>query len=64
MIIILVRRVFKSDLELEVLRYAVNATNAAHLELMRTVRPGQYEYHLERCVCIIYVHLNMYYINF
>ena len=42
------RRVIKTEHELAALKYAADATCAAHKELMRTVRPGCYEYQLER----------------
>jgi Xaa-Pro dipeptidase len=41
-------RVFKTDLEIEVLRYASKIANNAHKELMRHVKPEMYEYQLER----------------
>ncbi|XP_014677679.1 PREDICTED: xaa-Pro dipeptidase-like [Priapulus caudatus] len=40
-------RVFKSDEELEVLRYTNRISSDAHKEVMRTVRPGMKEYQLE-----------------
>lgn len=40
-------RVTKSDLELEVLRYANRISSDAHKEVMRRIRPGMKEYQLE-----------------
>jgi len=40
-------RVFKSPLELEVLRYASEVTSAAHVKIMRSIQPSMYEYQLE-----------------
>lgn len=45
----------KTEHELAALKYAADATCAAHKELMRTVRPGCYEYQLERCICLCQV---------
>ena len=40
-------RVFKTDLELEVLRYACRISAEAHKEVMKNVRPGRYEFEME-----------------
>lgn len=41
-------RVFKTDLEMEVMRYASKIANEAHMEVMRHIKPEMYEYQLER----------------
>ncbi len=41
-------RVFKTDLELDVIRYTNQISSAAHKEVMRNVKPGIYEFELER----------------
>ena len=41
-------RVLKTDLEIEVLKYASKCANEAHKELMRHVRPNMFEYQMER----------------
>jgi Xaa-Pro dipeptidase len=40
-------RVFKTPLEVEVIRYACKISCDAHTAMMRAVRPGMYEYQLE-----------------
>ncbi|XP_064610460.1 LOW QUALITY PROTEIN: xaa-Pro dipeptidase-like [Liolophura sinensis] len=40
-------RVFKSELELEVLRYSNRLSSEAHKEVMRSIRPGMFEYQIE-----------------
>ncbi|KAF7629841.1 hypothetical protein Mgra_00009166 [Meloidogyne graminicola] len=40
-------RVFKTDLEIEVLKYASKCANEAHKELMRKVKPNMFEYQME-----------------
>ncbi|KAI6187545.1 AMP-N domain-containing protein [Aphelenchoides besseyi] len=40
-------RVFKTDLELEVLRYASKIASEAHREVMRRIQPTMYEYQME-----------------
>ena len=41
-------RVLKTDLEIEMLRYTNKVSSDAHKELMRQVKPGMFEYQLER----------------
>ena len=43
-------RVFKTDKELEVLRYACKIASEAHKALMKNIQPGLYEYEMERFV--------------
>lgn len=40
-------RVFKTPLELDVLRYTNKLSSKAHIEVMRQIRPGMKEYQLE-----------------
>lgn len=41
-------RVYKTDMELSVLRYASKIANLAHMEVMRATKPNMYEYQMER----------------
>lgn len=50
-------RVYKTDLELEVLRYASKIASDAHMEVMQKVKPDLYEYQMERCKKLIIVML-------
>jgi len=40
-------RVFKTDAELEVLRYASKIASAAHMEVMKNIHANMYEYQME-----------------
>jgi len=40
-------RVYKTDLEIEVMRYSSKIANQAHMSVMRNIKPGMYEYQLE-----------------
>lgn len=40
-------RVIKTDLELDVLRYTNKISSRAHIEVMKSVKPGMFEYQLE-----------------
>uniref|UniRef100_A0A2I3M0P5 Xaa-Pro dipeptidase n=1 Tax=Papio anubis TaxID=9555 RepID=A0A2I3M0P5_PAPAN len=44
-------RVFKTDMELEVLRYTNKISSEAHREVMKAVKVGMKEYELERLGC-------------
>ncbi|CAG2200027.1 PEPD [Mytilus edulis] len=41
-------RVFKSDKELDAIRYSNKISSDAHKEIMKSIRPGVYEYQMER----------------
>lgn len=41
-------RVYKTDHELKILRYASKIACDAHLEVMRKIKPNLYEYQMER----------------
>ena len=43
-------RVFKTDLELEVMRYASKIASEAHMAAMKHIRSGHFEYQMERYV--------------
>ena len=43
-------RVHKTDMELEVLRFANKVSSDAHKEIMKQARPGMYEYQAEAYV--------------
>ena len=40
-------RVFKTDMELEVIRYTNRISSEAHMEVMRKIKPGDMEYQME-----------------
>lgn len=40
-------RVYKTELELTVLRYVIAVSSAAHCQIMKTIKPGNYEYQAE-----------------
>ncbi|KAF6029243.1 PEPD [Bugula neritina] len=40
-------RVFKSDLEIEMLRYTNSVSSEAHKKIMKNIKPGMYEYQCE-----------------
>ncbi|KAL6769149.1 hypothetical protein ACKKBF_B17655 [Auxenochlorella protothecoides x Auxenochlorella symbiontica] len=40
-------RVFKLDMEVEIMRYCARVAASAHIRVMQAVRPGMYEYQLE-----------------
>lgn len=41
------RRVYKSELEIEVIKYVVEVSSAAHRHVMRLAKAGLYEYQCE-----------------
>lgn len=41
------RRVIKTDLEIEVMRYVVETSSTAHRKVMRMAKPGKSEYQCE-----------------
>jgi Xaa-Pro aminopeptidase len=43
-------RVFKTDYELELMRYASKIGSDAHKAAMKIVKPGMFEYQLERLI--------------
>jgi len=47
-------RLFKSDEEVEVLQQAVSIAAEAHIEAMKTVRPGMFEYEIEALIEFIF----------
>jgi len=44
-------RVFKTDMELEVIRYTNRISSDAHKEIMRRIKPGDMEYQMESLFC-------------
>lgn len=50
-------RVIKTDLEMEVLRFANKVSSDAHKEIMKTIKPGMYEYQCES-IFLQYVYSN------
>lgn len=39
---------FKSDLEVDVIRYANKMSSEAHKEVMKSIKPGMHEFECER----------------
>ena len=53
-IVLYFRRVHKTDMEVEVLRFANKVSSDAHKEVMRQAKPGMYEYQAEAYVSPIW----------